>query len=100
MSDLDLRADVIRKEAKGYGLSITAHDGIVTVQGTFTPGDADAFNRMESNARAILTRFKWVAPGSIWGTDSASVGGHVALTTGRFILSKSGVEKRLAARFV
>jgi hypothetical protein len=99
MSDLDDRAARIREEAKEYGLSIIAHDGIVTVTGSFKPGDVEAFRKMEENAVTILLHFKRVRPGTIWGTDSGSVGGSVALKDGRFILNKSGVERRLASRF-
>jgi hypothetical protein len=93
------RAAIIRKEAADYGLRITSHDGIVTVSGSFTPGDASAYITMESNARVILSKFRWVRAGSVWGTDSGSVGGAVGLKGGYVTMNKSGCEKRLAREF-
>jgi hypothetical protein len=93
------RAAIIRREADSYGLRITSHDGIVTVSGSFTPGDSSAYITMESNARAILAKFRWTSSGSIWGTDSGSVGGAVGLKNGYVTMNKSGCEKRLSREF-
>jgi hypothetical protein len=43
--------------------------------------------------------FHRTRPGSVRGTDSGSIGGHVGLTNGYVRLNKSGVEKRLAKMF-
>jgi hypothetical protein len=99
MPTTDERATEIRFKAKEFGLRVTAHDQIVTVSGKFTPGDSDAYVKIEDDAYTILRMFRQVRAGSIWGTDSGSVGGSIALEDGSFHLSKSGVEKRLASKF-
>lgn len=93
------RAREINDEAKKFGFKIHAHDQIVSVTGKFKPGDKAAYVEMERNAYKILGMFKQVRAGSIWGSDSGSVGGAVALENGMFILNKSGVEKRLISKF-
>jgi hypothetical protein len=96
---MEIRVAIIRAKAEEYGLKITAHDQIVTVTGNFTPGDSDAYMKIEDNAHRIFRMFRQVRTGSTWGTDSGSVGGAIALENGKFILSMSGVEKRLASKF-
>jgi hypothetical protein len=96
---IDERAGDIRAKAKEYGLKVAAHNGIVTVWGHFTPGDETAYREMEQHAYIILGMFKQVRSGSTWGTDSRSVGGAIGLKDGLVRMNKSGVEKRLAAKF-
>jgi hypothetical protein len=99
MPTTDERAVEIRRKAKSYGLRVTAHDQIVSVTGTFIPGDRLAYIDLERKANEILNMFRQVRAGSTWGTDSGSVGGALALDDGKFLLNKSGVEKRLASKF-
>jgi hypothetical protein len=96
---VDERAGDIRFKARSYGLQISAHAGIVTVVGHFTPGDRLAFIDLEMKANEILNMFRQVRAGSTWGTDSGSVGGAIGLKDGLVRLNKSGVEKRLASKF-
>jgi hypothetical protein len=93
------RANNIISMAREKGLRISAHGTVVTVRGSFPPGDKDAYVKIENDANQILAMFKQVRPGSVWGSDSGSVGGAVALEKGIFVLNKSGVEKALAAKF-
>lgn len=103
--------------AEHYGLRVTAKvtqdwnpqtgefdgkaiDATVTVQGTFEADDTEAYLRALDGCQRVLSIFRAVRPGSTWGTDSASVGGHAGLTGGYCELSKSGVGIRLARRFV
>src|SRR5579862_6776958 len=88
------RAAMIRARAERLGLRISARIGIVTVTGSFTPGDKDAYVKMEADANEILGMFRQVRAGSIWGSDSGSVGGAIGLEKGQFVLNKSGCEKR------
>lgn len=67
---------------------------IVTVHIPFTAGDTAEYIGAEDAANRILSRFRMVAPGTVWGTDSASVGGFAGLANGHMRLSKSGVSKR------
>jgi hypothetical protein len=99
MPTTDERAAEIRRMAKDFGLTIHSHNGIVSVSGRFTPGDLTAYLDMEVKANKILNKFRQVRAGSQWGTDGGSVGGGLAIQDGRFVLNKSGCEKRLAAKF-
>jgi hypothetical protein len=74
-------------------------DATVTVETAFTPGDTAAYITAERDCNDILRMFRMTRPGSVWGTDSASVGGHAGLTGGYCRMNKSGVELRLARRF-
>lgn len=95
----DERAREIGAKAKECGLKVHAHDQIVSVTGKFTPGDKAAYIEMEHNAYRILGMFRQVRAGSIWGSDSGSVGGAVAVEKGNFVMNKSGCEKALARKF-
>jgi hypothetical protein len=96
---IDERAAEIRAKAKELGLRVTAHGSIVSVTGSFTPGDNDAYMKMETDAYSILRMFRQTSAGSTWGSDSGSVGGAIGLGKGQFVLNRSGIEKRLAAKF-
>jgi hypothetical protein len=98
-NETDLRAAEIRAKAKEFGMTVRAHDQIVTVYGTFEPGNKSAYVDMENNAYRLLGMFKQVRAGSTWGADSGSVGGAIGLEKGNVTMHKSGVEKRLAAKF-
>jgi hypothetical protein len=98
-ADVEVRASIIRAKAEEYHLTVTAHDQIVSVYGNFTPGDKAAYVTIENRANEILRMFRQVRNGSVWGTDSGSVGGALALGKGKFLLNKSGCEKRLASKF-
>jgi hypothetical protein len=97
MSELDVRAEEIRKEAQSYGLTVRGRDGIITVSGSFKPGDHDAFYKLQGHAYSILGHFRQVRAGTTWGTEG--VAGPLAIKEGRLTLNKSGVESRLASRF-
>jgi hypothetical protein len=99
MSELNKRENEIRAKAKECNLSVSSHKGVVTINGKFTPGDKDAYMKMEADANTVLGMFRQTRLGSVWGTDSSSVGGYVGMTKGYVLLHKSGVEMRLADRF-
>ena len=109
-------ADRIREDAAKSGLTVTAKltrdyngktrewdgrviDATVTAETWFAPGDVAAYITAERDCNGLLARFRMIRPGSTWGTDSASVGGHAGLTGGYCRMSKSGVELRLARQF-
>jgi hypothetical protein len=108
-----VRATEIKAKAAEYGLTVSADlshdfnpatgqmdgkviDATVTVQGTFTPGDARAYAVAEARANTVLGMVRMVRPGSVWGTDSASVGGHAGMTGGYVRMNKSGAEIAVA----
>lgn len=88
------------REAKARGFRIdvrkTGHGSeyIVTVETSFEPNNTAACTRAESDANYLLGFAPMMYPGSVWGTDSASVGGHAGLTGGYMRLNKSGVGGR------
>lgn len=74
-----------------------AGSGVIALETVFTPGDLDAYIAAESNAFALISKVPRVSGGSTWGSTSDGVGGHAALTSGRFHLCVSGVSKRFGA---
>lgn len=107
------RAAEIKAEAAKYGLTVSAVlsrdfnpatgemdgkaiDATVTVEGTFTPGDRRAYLAAEAIANTVLRMIPMVRPGSVWGTDSASVGGPAGITGGYVRMNKSGAEIAVA----
>jgi hypothetical protein len=88
-------AKAIVAKAKEYGFSVKAGGTVVTVHKTFTPGDKQAYCNAESDANTILGMIRRTEPGSTWGTDGASIGGHIGLTNGYMTLNKSGCSKQI-----
>lgn len=72
-------------------------DYVVEVTTTFAPNDAVAYLKAEHTSYNLLGLAPVVTYGTTWGSDSGSVGGHSALTSGRFHMCKSGVGKRFGA---
>jgi hypothetical protein len=100
--DTKTRADAIRELAAQCHVAVTASRGgeVVTVAARFPAGDALAYYHAEQACRDVLGEFRQVRPGTVWGTDSGSVGGAIGLREGRCELHMSGVEKRLARQFL
>jgi hypothetical protein len=94
-SENETLAQTAINKAKEYGFSIRVHGATVTVHKQFTPGDKDAYCKAEGEANDILDIIPMKTAGSIWGTDGASIGGHVGLTNGYMTLNKSGCGKRV-----
>lgn len=83
--------------ARQYGLTLVigVEDGTLRVQRSFKPGDVDAYYRADSDAREVLSLVRYTRPGTVWGTDSGSIGGYDGLTKGYYRLTKSGCSKRV-----
>lgn len=81
-------------EATDLGFQVSVKPGLVTIYQSFTPGDRDAYVRCDGDGPVLLLQCPIVAPGSTWGTDGASVGGHAGLVGGYYRLNTSGVSKR------
>lgn len=101
-ADAKTRADAIRELAAQCHVAVTASQGgdVVTVTARFPAGDSLAYYHAEAACREVLREFRQVRPGTVWGTDSGSVGGAVGLRNGRCELHMSGVERRLARQFL
>ena len=91
MSDASLIVSKVRE----LGMQLSVSGCVATVQKTFTPNDKSAYCNAESDAYTILGMIKRTTSGSIWGTDSGSIGGHVGLTGGYVSMHKSGCSKIL-----
>lgn len=78
-----------------FTLSINEDNTVLTVSKSFQKGDNDAFVNCDVVAPHILALCPSTQPGSVWGTDGGSVGGHTALINGSFRLNKSGCSKRV-----
>lgn len=89
-------ADTLVRRAKEVAadLEVNEEDQVLTVILYFQPGSTEQYARAERKCRELLSHVHVVAPGTVWGTDSGSVGGHAGLTQGYCRLSKSGVSKR------
>lgn len=101
-------ADLFAAEAKDGGWTVEigcrcersgkvqSGSWVVTVERHFTPGDGAAYMAGERGALRLLSWCPRPYPGSIWGTDSASVGGHAGMTGGYVRMNVSGVGARFA----
>lgn len=78
------------------GATYSARDTVVTVMKRFTPGDVAAYSDAESDCYTLLALVP-NSGGSMWGTDSGSIGGHVGCTGGYCKINRSGVKKRFTA---
>jgi hypothetical protein len=67
-----------------------------TVEKRFPAGDGNAYASAETEANYLLSFLPMMYPGTVWGTDGRSVGGHAGLTGGYMRLSKSGCGARVA----
>lgn len=91
----EVQSFVSRVRAAGFDLS--AHGCIVTVSRTFAPGDREAFVDCDMFAGSYLAELPATQPGSTWGTDGGSIGGAVAIKSGKFTLNRSGISKKVVA---
>jgi hypothetical protein len=78
------------------GYSIDCRGSVVSIVKHFTPGDMSAFRDCDMEAGGFLSMLG-ARGGSVWGTDGGSVGGMVAVNSGRFVLNVSGVGKRVSS---
>jgi hypothetical protein len=91
-------ASQIKAYADENGATVTIKGNeIATVHSTFEPGDRDAYVKAEMVASHILMLIPMNRPGSVWGTDGATIGGHAGLTGGYMRLNKSGIAKRVGS---
>jgi hypothetical protein len=74
---------------------VDVRGSILTVSKSFTPGDLDAYVNIEGDCYGILDMLHTTSAGSVWGSTSDGVGGHVAVTDGYYVINKSGGDKRV-----
>jgi hypothetical protein len=76
------------------GLSVVIKgECIVCVSCKFNAGDHNEYSR---SYQSVLNALEFVPArgGSIWGSDSSTIGGYVALKEGKMVMNKSGANKR------
>ena len=82
-------------KCKELGVTIEDANGcVITLCKRFTPGDKAAYGQAESDV-GIIYSIRQTEPGSTWGTDGASIGGHVGLTGGYMRLHRSGCSRKV-----
>lgn len=79
-----------------HGFTYEVDECLVRISKRFTPGDLAAFTACDAAYYEVL-RLAPLRGGSVWGTDGGSVGGHVAVKNGRFVMNKSGSGARFLA---
>jgi len=94
MSDQEVAQNFV-SQCKEYGFTYTVGTNILRVHRKFQPGNLEEFTYCDMWGPHLLGIVKATQPGSIWGTDGGSVGGHVAVTSGNYTLNKSGCSKRI-----
>jgi len=82
--------------AKQYGFSYEVLGSTIKLTATFEANDHNAYCDVEDNSYKVLSLAPRTSAGSIWGSDSGSIGGMVALTSGNFRMNKSGVSTRFS----
>lgn len=87
-----VQAFVAAARAGGWRIEVKCGT-TVTITKHFPAGDKAAYCDADMTAFGILALVP-ARGGSTWGTDGASVGGHVGLTNGYYTLNKSGTGKR------
>lgn len=84
-------------KCKATGVAIEDCNGsVITLCKRFRPGDTAAYCRAESEV-GIIYSIRQTEPGSTWGTDGASIGGHAGLTGGYMRLHRSGCSRKVLA---
>jgi len=78
------------------GLDYSCSENVVVVSKKFPAGDKSAYCAIEDAAYRCL-RLVPLKGGSIWGLDSGSIGGAIAIEKGSFHMNKSGSGKRFTS---
>lgn len=88
-------ARAIKSMADKLGFSLAVRGTILTVSKRITPGDNASFADADMSVYSVLELLPRTSPGSDWGTDGGSIGGMVAMNTGRFTMNRSGGSARI-----
>lgn len=94
MSVAKQTAQKIVDTAKKYGWMVEVRQDVLTIR----KGDIrtkDDFCKADSEYYSILGLLPTTSPGSMWGTDGGGVGAMSAMSSGIFVMNKSGGSKRV-----
>lgn len=81
--------------ANNLGWAVEVRGEILTISKRFEPGNMDEFVKADGEYYGILSMLRSTRPGSMWGTSGDGVGGVAAVNSGRFVMNKSGGDKRV-----
>lgn len=90
------QVQMVLEAATKHGFTVSFSDNVFTITKSIPPNNPVAFADCESAAFEVLAAVP-LRGGSVWGTDGASVGGHVAMQNGLFRMNKAGEAKRFMA---
>ena len=90
-------AKQIKDAADKYGYKILVRDGILTIHKNFTPESREGFVECDTTYYSVLGLLPRSRPGSDWGTDGSGIGALSAMKSGRFVMNRSGGNKRVLA---
>lgn len=76
------------------GFSYSVRGGVISLARQIECGNVSAFEDVEQAAYEALYHVPTSRTGTVWGSDGCSIGGQIAIDTGRFEMNKSGVSKR------
>jgi hypothetical protein len=76
---------------RGWKISISGE--IFSASKTFTPQSRSEYLTADQEYYSILSLIPKTRPGSIWGSTSDGIGGHVALGKGFYQINMSGGSK-------
>ena len=84
------------ESTKRAGFTIDRASGcVVTISKRIVPNDADSFR--DADMSCPIYDLPQTSPGSTWGTDGGSMGGHSAMIHGVYRMNRSGVSRRIVS---
>ena len=92
MSKASEAANDIRIACGNLGWSFEIRGSIFTIRKVFHPTNEE-FVKADMEYGSILELLPRTRSGSDWGTDGGGIGGITAMTTGRFVMNRSGGSK-------
>jgi hypothetical protein len=88
-------AQQIVDAAKRDNWALDVRGSILTITKGIAPNDKDAFVAADMSYYSVLDKLPITSPGSVWGTGGSGMGALTAMRTGRFVMNKSGGNKRV-----
>lgn len=95
-SELTASLTALLSLARELGMTVSCRGTTLTVSAKFPVGDKAEFAKLDMMAGSVLG-YMPAKGGSVWGTDGGSMGGAIALQTGRFAMNQSGCSKQAMA---
>lgn len=93
-------AKSIKAAADANGFKLEVRGGILTIHKMFSPDDRNGFVECDMSYYSVLGLLPRTEPGSDWGTDGGGIGALSAISSGHFVMNRSGGSKRVLAALV